>query len=334
MTIATLPSLDRTSPTFKTDVDTFFATQLPTFSTDINALQVDVSAKQAIATNAANTATTQAGIATTQAGLATTNGAAQVSLATVQANNAQGSAYAAAASAASALNAPGTSATSTTSLPISLGSHSLTIQTGKAYAVGQFVVIANTPTPSNYMFGQITSFTSGTGALVVSVSTISGSGTFTDWTVALSAVASNTGASLGTNTFTGAQIYSDQQLSRGLIKDFGYVFLDKGNSGTTNQVIDYTAGSHQKITVTGSHIISTTNWPPSGNLGDVLLELTNAGSATLTFSLGTTTNWIKSDGSYSTTFAGAGVTLQTSGTDWICMWTRDAGVTVFVKVIR
>lgn len=99
---------------------------------------------------------------------------------------------AAAASAASALGAPGTNATSTTSLTIGTGSKSLTIQTGKAYAVGQVVVIAYTTSPSNQMTGVITSYNSGTGALVVDVQQTLGSGTQTAWTVSLGALVSST----------------------------------------------------------------------------------------------------------------------------------------------
>ena len=71
----------------------------------------------------------------------------------------------AAASAATATNAPGTSATSTTSLAIGTGSKSLTVQTAKAFVVGQWVTVTNTATPANWMHGQITAYTSGTGAL-------------------------------------------------------------------------------------------------------------------------------------------------------------------------
>ena len=142
-------------------------------------------------------------------------------------------------------------------------------------------------------------------------------------------------AALGANTFTGPQVFSDQPVSRAMLKDCGLVFLDKGNSGTTAQVLDYSVASHQKITVTGAHTISTANWPPSGNLGEILLELVNGASATLSFALaGTTMNWVKSDGSYSTTFAGSGVTLQSAGTDWLYMWSRDGGATVQIKVVR
>ncbi len=97
-------------------------------------------------------------------------------------------AVAAAASAASAIAAPGVQATSTTSVLVGLGSKSLTIQTGKAYSVGQSVVIADTSAPSNnWMFGQITSYNSGTGALVVYATQSAGSGTLTAWTISISA---------------------------------------------------------------------------------------------------------------------------------------------------
>lgn len=91
------------------------------------------------------------------------------------------------AAAATAVNAPGTSATSTTSLTIGTGSKSLTLaQTGKAFAVGQDVVIARTSAPVNRMIGVITAFNSGTGAMTVNVTDVEGSGgPFTDWTVAL-----------------------------------------------------------------------------------------------------------------------------------------------------
>ena len=93
----------------------------------------------------------------------------------------------AAASASTAVNAPGTNATSTTSLAIGTGSKSLTIQTGKALVVGQWVIVANTATPANWMHGQVTAYTSGTGALTINVAAISGSGTYAAWTIGLSA---------------------------------------------------------------------------------------------------------------------------------------------------
>lgn len=175
MAITPLPALDRTSATFKTDLDDFFLTDLPTFSTEAEAARVAIVASQAAAAASASTATTQAVTATTQAGTATTQAAA------------------AAASAASALNAPGTSATSTTSTAIGTGSKTVTIQTGKAFSVGQTVVLASAANVANQMIGQITAHNSGTGSLTVNVSATGGSGTYTDWVVSLAAALAGVG---------------------------------------------------------------------------------------------------------------------------------------------
>lgn len=101
-----------------------------------------------------------------------------------QATNAASSATAAATSATSAINSPGTQATSTSSVAIGTGSKSLTLaQTGKAFVVGQYVQIVSTASPTNWMVGAITAFTSGTGAMTVNVITTGGTGTIASWTV-------------------------------------------------------------------------------------------------------------------------------------------------------
>lgn len=79
--------------------------------------------------------------------------------------------------------------TSVTSLTVGTGSKSLTMTTNKALQVGQFVVVSNTATPANYMYGQVTAYNGTTGALTVNVTATGGSGTFTAWTVALSPIA-------------------------------------------------------------------------------------------------------------------------------------------------
>ena len=169
-TISPLPTPpSRQDPAnFTSRADQFLAA-LPTFATEANNLAAEVNTK---ATEAANSATDAANSATAAANSAT------------QAAN---SASAAATSAASAINSPGTSATSTTSLSVSIGSKSLTVQTGKAFVVGQPVMIARTSAPSTtWMHGKITSYNSSTGALVVNAELATGSGTFTDWTISLS----------------------------------------------------------------------------------------------------------------------------------------------------
>jgi hypothetical protein len=101
------------------------------------------------------------------------------------------------AAATSSLGGATTNATSTTSLSIATGSKSLTlVESGKAYTIGQYVIIASTASPTNYMVGQVTSF-SGT-SLVVNVTVINGSGTIAAWSISVTAVAStvSTGKSI------------------------------------------------------------------------------------------------------------------------------------------
>lgn len=105
-------------------------------------------------------------------------------------------AAAAAGSAAAAAAVSGSwSGTSSTSLAVGAGSKSLTTQTGKQFAAGSFVTVARTADPNTLMHGVITSYTTGTGALVVNVGSVQGSGTYTDWTVYLSGMQGPAGAS-------------------------------------------------------------------------------------------------------------------------------------------
>jgi len=74
-----------------------------------------------------------------------------------------------------------TRSTSTTSLTISVGSKTLTVETGKMYQPNMTIRIAHTSTAGAYMEGLITSYDSGTGGLVVNVTIFSGSGTLNSW---------------------------------------------------------------------------------------------------------------------------------------------------------
>ena len=135
-------------------------------------------------------------------------------------------------------------------------------------------------------------------------------------------------AALSGATFTGSVGLSDQQLTRAVLTDCAYNFFD---SSTTN-ALNFVNGSHQRwAPATGAQTLSITNWPPSGELGELLIEGVNLGAATITWP---TINWIKSDGTTTTTFSSNGVTLQSAGTDWVYLWTRDAGTTIYGKVVR
>lgn len=182
--VTALPTPPSTSSpsSFDTRADAFLAA-LPTFQTQTDALAANVFANATDAAANATTASTGASTATTQAS-------------------------AASASAASAIAAPGTQATSTTSLAVGSGSKSLTIQASKAYSVGQSIVIADTSAPSsNWMFGQITSYNSGTGALVVNVAASNGSGTTAAWTISISS-----SPATPTVTVVGADLYTHATL--------------------------------------------------------------------------------------------------------------------------
>ena len=101
----------------------------------------------------------------------------------------------AAIDAANAANgAAATRGTSTTSLTVAAGIQNLTTQSGKQFVSGNYVTISRASAPTTLMHGVVTAYNSSTGALTVDVTTIAGSGTFTDWTIALSGAKGNTGA--------------------------------------------------------------------------------------------------------------------------------------------
>ena len=129
--------------------------------------------------------------------------------------------------------------------------------------------------------------------------------------------------------------YVDNSLSRAMFIDCGLVYLDKGNSSTTTQTLDYTAGSVQKITATGNFTLAASNWPPAGNLGIIQLEAVNFGAFTVTWPAACL--FIKPDGtttgSVSTWLAASTgrTAFQTSGLDKIKMESLDAGTTIYTR---
>ena len=123
----------------------------------------------------------------------------------------------------------------------------------------------------------------------------------------------------------------DNQQTRFMFKDTAYAYYD---SSTTN-ALDYINGSNQRWAPnTGSQTLTITNWPPSGNLGELLIEGINLGASTITWP---SINWINPNGtlttSISTYLTAIGRTLQTSGTDFVLIWTRNAGTTLYGKLL-
>jgi hypothetical protein len=118
--------------------------------------------------------------------------AASAAAAASSAAEAAASAQSAATSAA-AVAAAGLVVTSTSSVLIGTGEKTFTVDAALPFAAGQWIIITSDANPpTNYMTGQITSYSSTT--LIVDVSQAFGSGTLNDWTIRLSGVEGVQGA--------------------------------------------------------------------------------------------------------------------------------------------
>lgn len=106
--------------------------------------------------------------------------------------------------------------------------------------------------------------------------------------------------------------------------------LDKGNSGTTAQVLDYDVADVFQITVTGAFTLSVTNLPAS-KPAEMRLDLVNGAAFNITW--GTTITWEKVDGSFTTSFSSSGYTLQASGRNFIVLWNFNGSGPLYGKVI-
>ncbi len=173
----------------------------------------------------------------------------------------------AAASAASAVNAPSTSATHTGgNVAIGTGAKAFTIQTGKAYVAGQWLIGASQANPANYMVGQITSYTSGSGALALNVTQVAGAGSFSDWIFSVTAA----NAVPGTRQITGGGVATG------------------GGDMTADRTITVTAAAAAAVrTGTTKAQVMT-----PGDTYDALAEVTLTDAATIAVDLGTMINGV------------------------------------------
>ena len=83
---------------------------------------------------------------------------------------------------------------STTSLAIGTGTKTLTIEASKQFAIGQTARITYNSDVGKWMQGTVSAYNATTGSLSISVDTISSSGTYAVWTVALTGSVGPTGA--------------------------------------------------------------------------------------------------------------------------------------------
>ncbi len=136
-----------------------------------------------------------------------------------------------------------------------------------------------------------------------------GGTTWVVWVEGLQQVADDTTPALG-GTLTGG----GNRVDNVVFNDVADLTQNLGSiSGAT--AINYSSGQHVIFTVSAATTLSFTNPPPAGQLGIIILEITNGGAHTITWPASVA--W---DG-------GTAPTLQTSGTDIITFITRDAGTT-------
>ena len=124
-------------------------------------------------------------------------------------------------------------------------------------------------------------------------------------------------------TKTIAQSFADFELSRAKLVDTSETVHNAGNiSGAVT--LDYENGSYQYATLTGDVTsLTISNLPASGSGGWLTLELNQDGTGSRLLTLGS---------AYKTA-GGGGVTLSTGASerDYLFMFTRDAGTTIFVN---
>lgn len=120
-----------------------------------------------------------------------------------------------------------------------------------------------------------------------------------------------------------------------MVGNLSYSRIDKGTVGTGTVTFDVQAAFEQRLQVSGALTIAFSNWPASGIDAAIKLKLVNAGSAVVTMP---TINWIKPDGTQTTTFATYLTAinrpaLQSAGTDFALIWSDDAGATLYGKLV-
>jgi len=82
----------------------------------------------------------------------------------------------------------------------------------------------------------------------------------------------------------GASNFADNEVSRAKFKDTSQAIFPHGSVSTGNVTLNHENGHYQTLTVTANTTFTFLNFPPSGALGRIILDITLAPTAsTLTF---------------------------------------------------
>lgn len=170
-----------------------------------------------------------------------------------------------------ALNNLSTTDTSSSSNTIGIASgKTFTVTAGKSWQLGMQVLIASTASPTNWMFGDVTSY-SGT-TLVVNATAIQGSGTLSAWTISLSGPNGSAGSAALTttnNTYTKAQ--------RG-----AYSVLTDGATITP----DFSLANNFRVALGGNRTLANPTNLVAGQSGVIDIHQDSTGSRTLAYAWG------------------------------------------------
>lgn len=107
--------------------------------------------------------------------------------------------------------------------------------------------------------------------------------------------------------------------------------LDHGDITAPTLAVNVGLAKMQRFKVLNTLHITFAGWPESGTLGELTLEIENAG---INLNFPTSILWIKGDGSFTSDFGELYTTLQLPGIDFITMWSRNGGTNVYAKVLR
>lgn len=193
---------------------------------------------------------------------------------------AMGDAVAAAIAAATAT----TLGTSTSSVAVGTGSKSFVTQSGKNWAVGSWLSIASAANPSTqYMGGIVTAYSGTALTVVVPTGSAIGSGTFADWSIALS------GQALTTIPFANA---ADVRAGTDAVKALTTkAVMDAAASVALTDAAtitpDFSAGMNFHVTLGGNRTLANPINQIAGQSGRFRITQDATGSRTLSFG----SNW-------------------------------------------